>query len=574
MSQEYLVSDYLRTHPKLSGYAIDKKGTDQAQSKLAKLALKYLLLDDFSEPCTSDSQLHARVKKYRFYEYCATYWFEHTHNVKQEDGSLLELVDSFVFGSPGHLRCYEQMMKIIYYDSRHAQEHETRYLLRYNEEYDPDHQLSDAIFYNIIRQGLRWVTKGIIERRPELLNEVVQEIGPAIRIAILAGHEGIVRDLLLLGANTRQQCPPHDLHTSTPINCQHESIQEHWDTPCDILLKYRHKPQSVPCPIKDTPFEYPIHTVSQHIPKILPLFLQHGADDTNLRGGDGSTPIHYAVLGGSLDAIQTLVTAGGNINAETNGGRTALHIAVSLHWKSIIDYLLDHNVVIPPDITTVDLEQAVSNTDNSDDDDDGLKDAKKRLLEKIEKINAQSISRELSPPILNDWILTTVRREEPITINSAFDPPSAALELEPYVSIAVNGKSLKRIVFKIRSSQLQNNSVFSDCYNSYRRPYSWYETAIVRAPQLPNPNNENTTEPLTIPHNVDIVQRRHIQTNVHNSKSPRYHVVTWDVRNPTPGVKEWLDMIQPGDVIEVYPRTKWNWRNYVEMIEVEVYCEF
>jgi ABC-type sulfate transport system substrate-binding protein len=91
---------------------------------------------------------------------------------------------------------------------------------------------------------------------------------------------------------------------------------------------------------------------------------------------------------------------------------------------------------------------------------------------------------------------------------------------------------------------------------------------------LPNPNNENTTEPLTIPHNVDIVQRRHIQTDVHNSKSPRYHVVTWDVRNPTPGVKEWLDMIQPGDVIGVYPRTKGNWPNYVEMIEVEVYCEF
>jgi len=463
-------------------------------------------------------------------------------------------------------------MKIIYYDSHVAQKYASSFFRYYKPEYDPDHQLSGALFYNIIRQGLEWITKGILEKRPENLDEDVHEMGPPLRIAILAGHEGIVKDLLLLGADIRKQCLPHDLRTSRSLYNKDDYM---WDTPYDILLKYKHGPQSVPCPVKDTPFEYPIHTVSQHIPKILPLFLQHGADDTTLRGGDGSTPIHYAVLGGSLDAIQTLVAAGGNINAETNGGRTALHIAISLHWKSIIDYLLDHNVVIPPDITTVDLEQAVSNTDNSDDD--GLKDAKKRLLKKIEKINAQSISRELSPPILNDWILTTVRREEPITIDSDVDRRSAALELEPYVSIAVNGKSLKRIVFKIRSSQFPPSdyrSPFSDCYNSYRRPYSWYEAAIVRAPQSPDPNSENTSGLLMIPRDVDIVQRRHIQTNVHNSKSPRYHVVTWDARNPTPGVKEWLDVIRPGDVISVYPRTNGIRCNHVEMIELEVYCEF
>lgn len=117
-------------------------------------------------------------------------------------------------------------------------------------------------------------------------------------------------------------------------------------------------------------------------------------------------------------------------------------------------------------------------------------------------------------------------------------------------------------------------SPFSDCYNSYRRPYSWYEAAIVKAPQSPDPNSENTSGLLTIPRNADIVQRRHIQTNVHGSTSPRYHVVTWDARNLTPGVKEWLDVIQPGDVIGIYPRTNGIWVNHVEMIELEVYCEF
>jgi len=48
-------------------------------------------------------------------------------------------------------------------------------------------------------------------------------------------------------------------------------------------------------------------------------------------------------------------------------------------------------------------------------------------------------------------------------------------------------------------------------------------------------------------------------------------MVTWDVRDPTPGVREWLEAIQAGDVINVHPRAVDD--TTVDSIEVEVYCE-
>jgi hypothetical protein len=104
----------LRKHSSISHFSVPRKGTDEAHSALAQLTLKYLLLDDFSDSlhlCTSDIQLDG---EYRFYKYCALYWFEHTYNVKHEDQDLLELVDRFIFGSPRHLRSYETMIKMYY----------------------------------------------------------------------------------------------------------------------------------------------------------------------------------------------------------------------------------------------------------------------------------------------------------------------------------------------------------------------------------------------------------------------------------------------------------------------------
>lgn len=50
-------------------------------------------------------------------------------------------------------------------------------------------------------------------------------------------------------------------------------------------------------------------------------------------------------------------------------------------------------------------------------------------------------------------------------------------------------------------------------------------------------------------------------------------MVTWDVRDPTPSVREWLEAIQAGDVINVHPWVTAGMMTVVDSIEVEVYCE-
>jgi hypothetical protein len=85
------VSEYLRLHTDLSHYSIDKKDTPQAEVRLAKVVLQYLLLEDFAQPCISDKKLELRLANYMFYEYCAFNWVEHIQNAKTEDEDLFEL---------------------------------------------------------------------------------------------------------------------------------------------------------------------------------------------------------------------------------------------------------------------------------------------------------------------------------------------------------------------------------------------------------------------------------------------------------------------------------------------------
>jgi hypothetical protein len=122
-------------------------------------------------------------------------------------------------------------------------------------------------------------------------------------------------------------------------------------------------------------------------------------------------------------------------------------------------------------------------------------------------------------------------------------------------------------------------SYYTNYKHTYRLPYSWFEAAVVMSPPYPVTNGDKTTE--TLPDRRDLKTRpaipsRHIQCNLYVSESPRYHMVAWDVRDPTPGVKEWLEAIQNGDVINVIPMVAAEGltrENHVHKIEVDVYCE-
>ena len=70
------------------------------------------------------------------------------------------------------------------------------------------------------------------------------------------------------------------------------------------------------------------------------------------------------------------------------------------------------------------------------------------------------------------------------------------------------------------------------------------------------------------------IQPRLIQSNIYSTQSYRYHMIAWDVRDPTPGVRDWLEAIRPGDVVGVCPMVRETGSSIIslERIEVDVYC--
>jgi hypothetical protein len=65
-----------------------------------------------------------------------------------------------------------------------------------------------------------------------------------------------------------------------------------------------------------------------------------------------------------------------------------------------------------------------------------------------------------------------------------------------------------------------------------------------------------------------------VQRNIHADDNYREHLNIWDYRDPTPGLREWLEMIQPGDTVQLIPRAMYpRWTNYVKEAEVKVWSE-
>jgi len=70
------------------------------------------------------------------------------------------------------------------------------------------------------------------------------------------------------------------------------------------------------------------------------------------------------------------------------------------------------------------------------------------------------------------------------------------------------------------------------------------------------------------------LHRRPIQYNFPVSSDYRQHTNIWDYRNTEPGMREWMSLLGPGDVLQVFPKAKFpGWVNYVKLVEVDLYCE-
>jgi len=101
----------------------------------------------------------------------------------------------------------------------------------------------------------------------------------------------------------------------------------------------------------------PLHTAcfsgTAESAAIVKLLLEHEkavATDVNQPEKFGTTPLHYAIMGGRLDVCELLINKGADINKPDNLDNSAyctpLHFAVNNARREIIDLLLTHKVNI------------------------------------------------------------------------------------------------------------------------------------------------------------------------------------------------------------------------------------
>jgi len=337
------LSQYLKTSSR-SAYAISLL---DAHTQLAKLTLTYLLLDDFSKPCTTRVQLETRIAGYHLHEYCIFGWLRHICKAKDGVDGLFNLVDRLIFESAKKLRSHEQILIETFYQSP---EHPGSYInierqiqVPYRVQHERDlfsdgdsERLSSALFYHIIRHGLGWITQKIIEKRPELLNVAVLDQGTPLFFATLAGHQEMAKMLVQLGANVHKKCPAYDLRDEVfPLVLDAPECKQ-----VDIFLKYMPEPGMDPNTRSSGLDESLLQTAAFCAPGLLPVFLEHLLD-INFCSSDGSTALHHAVMANSCDAVKILVQEGADIYAETNVGITPVHIALNLRSYDILRCFLD-----------------------------------------------------------------------------------------------------------------------------------------------------------------------------------------------------------------------------------------
>jgi hypothetical protein len=93
---------------------------------------------------------------------------------------------------------------------------------------------------------------------------------------------------------------------------------------------------------------------------------------------------------------------------------------------------------------------------------------------------------------------------------------------------------------------------------SYINSFTFFEVGVVKAEHS---HSQNVADPLT---------RRRICQNVHASKKWHINRQIWDTRNAS--CSRWLLDLQPGDVIQVFPRALYpGWINYVRSVKIELY---
>ncbi|KAF8454887.1 hypothetical protein BGX38DRAFT_1267506 [Terfezia claveryi] len=544
--KDFLYWDGLRSNPRLSCYALEY-GT--ANSTLAKLTLTYLLLDDFSDgPCETFDELDSRMSDYPLYQYCAEAYPTFV-NAKEDEGVFEQMWTLFYDRLP-QFRSYQQIRHYLWVRNWYI--------------FQRDHwnviQRFTPLYYTIA-DSMQWPARKILEKRPELLEEEIPTRGTPLAMATRDSNLTMVKLFMSLGADVNFNAYIPNMRS--PLNTaallgDDQIFNMLLDGGADMSARGVNRAHS-------------IHEAAQGSLGILALLLQRGIDPA-LTCGLGSTPLHYAVTGGTrcLPQIRMLVEAPyhADIFAYNNVNETPLHIALSLRCLPMLDYLMSHADDLSPlgeneastltleDVTWAEAMPWYPKLRAS------LASRERRTFKEwdvclIDLLQLRlSLSKRMQLPqarvqrIMDHaalWTKVTIARHKLVTITQDD-------ERKPYLSILIK-RPLRRLVFRFRSHD-QGWSDQGHLHGGYSSSFTWFEACILTPRRL----------------ETDIPPRL-LQRNVHASSTFRKHTVILDFNDPSPGVKQWLEMFHAGDTLEIYGMALYpGWINFVDYVEVDVFC--
>jgi len=426
---------------------------------LAKLTLTYLLLDDFADgPCKTLEELDSRIDSYPLYKYC-TETYPAFVNAQEDDG-VFELLWTLFYDRLSQYRSYQQVRHYLWVDNWYI--------------FQRDHwnivQQFTPVYY-MIAEAMQWPTYRILEKRPELLEEEIPMRGTPLVMATRDSKSTIVKLLMSLGADVNFGANIPNM--GSPLNVaaflgDHDIFEMLLDGGADLSARGVNGAHS-------------IHEAAQGSVEILALILKRGIDPV-LTCGLGSTPLHYAVTGGTrcLPQIKMLVEAPhhADILSYNNVDETPLNIALTLRCLPVLDYLMSQADDLSPlgeneasPLTLEDVRWA-----------EGLswypklraplgrerRIFKEREICLIDLLQLRiSLSKRMQLPqalvkrIMDYaavWTKVTIARHEPVTI-------SQDDERKPYLSIPIK-RPLRRLVCRFRSHD-QGNKPISLRLNSF-----------------------------------------------------------------------------------------------------------